>query len=205
MAAGEFAQHDYDWLPVNGCDVVDIGAAIGDTGIIFSLRGAKKVVGYELNKHYFEIAQKNILLNNVQDKFSINYCGIASKKISEADEILGALISDKHRSNIGDADFKTFNQITFEMGDSNDLVLKIDVDGYEYEIMRSANKKMINAYKCIVMEYHYGTQDLVEILEDAGFEVKIVPVTKVTINHHPEGFKSMDIGMIYARKIRSVN
>ena len=41
MAAGEFIQHDYDWLPVEGCDVVDIGAAYGDTAIIFCLRGAK--------------------------------------------------------------------------------------------------------------------------------------------------------------------
>ena len=30
MSAGEFAQHDYDWLPVDGCDVVDIGAAYGN-------------------------------------------------------------------------------------------------------------------------------------------------------------------------------
>jgi len=205
MSAGEFAQHDYDWLPVDGCDVVDIGAAYGDTAIIFCLRGAKKVVGYELNKQHFDMAIKNISLNNVRDKVSINYCGVASKKITEADEILGALISDECRSSVGEADFKTFDEITIGMGISNALVLKIDVDGYEYEILRSANKKQINAYEYIAMEYHFGTQDLTSILEDSGFEVKVVPVTKVMINHHPVGFKDMDIGMIYARKIRSVN
>jgi len=80
MAAGEFAAHDYDWLPVEGADVVDIGAAVGDTAVIFSLRGAKKIIGYELNKRFFEIAKINIALNKIEDKVNLNYCGIASKK-----------------------------------------------------------------------------------------------------------------------------
>ena len=67
MAAGEFAQRDYDGLPVEGYTVVDIGAAVGDTAIIFALRGAKKVVGYELNKRYFEMAMRNIKLNNLEN------------------------------------------------------------------------------------------------------------------------------------------
>lgn len=205
MAAGEFVQHDYDWLPVDGYDVVDIGAAYGDTAIIFCLRGAKKVVGFELNKRHFDMAMKNIALNNIQNKVTINYCGVAAKKISETDEILGALISDEQRSNVGEADFKTFDEITIDMGISNALVLKIDVDGYEYEILRSADKRKINSYKYIAIEYHFGVQDLVSILEDSGFEVKVVPVTTVMIDHHPVGYKSMDIGMIYARKIKSIN
>jgi len=65
MAAGEFANNDYDRLPVEGREVVDIGAAIGDTATIFVLRKAKKVIGYELNKRYFDIAQRNIELNQL--------------------------------------------------------------------------------------------------------------------------------------------
>lgn len=184
---------------------MDIGAAYGDTAIIFCLRGAKKVVGYELNRCHYDMAIKNITLNNMQDKVIINYCGVASKKISETDEILGSVISDKHRSIVGEADFKTFDEITSEIDISNTLVLKIDVDGYEYEILRSANKRQTNAYNYIAIEYHFGTQDLVLMLESSGFEVKVVPVTKVMINNHPAGFKNMDIGMIYAKKIRSLD
>lgn len=104
---------------------MDIGVAYGDTAIIFCLRGAKKVVGYELNRCHYDMAIKNITLNNMQDKVIINYCGVASKKISETDEILGAVISDKHRSSVGEADFKTFDEITSEMDISNTLVLKL--------------------------------------------------------------------------------
>ena len=76
MAAGEFCQHDYDKLPVDGCDVVDIGAAVGNTAIIFAIRGARKVVSYELNRRYYDIAKKNIALNKFKDKVTLNYCGI---------------------------------------------------------------------------------------------------------------------------------
>lgn len=205
MIAGEFAHHDYDWLPVEGNEVVDIDAAYGDTAIMFVLRGANNVVGYELNKHSFEIAKENIALNNLESKVTLNYCGIASKKISKTDDILGALISNKDRAYVEEADFKTFNEVVALAQKSNDIVLKIDVDGYEYEIFRSAAKKSINQFKFIAMEYHFGTQDLVSIFEDSGCEVTVKPVTNVLVEYHPAAFKNMKIGMIYAKRIRSLN
>jgi FkbM family methyltransferase len=205
MIAGEFIQHDYDWLPVDGHHVIDIGAAYGDTAIIFCRRGAKKVMGYELNKRHFEIAKKNIALNNIEDKVELHYCGVASKKICNSDEILGAIIHDEDRHIVGDADFKTFDEIVALQQKSYGMVLKIDVDGYEYEILRSANNKSINQFKFIAMEYHFGVQDLVPILENSGFEVTVKPVTNVSIDYHPVAFQHMEIGMIYAKRIRILN
>lgn len=205
MAAGEFAAHDYDLLPVEGADVIDIGAAVGDTAVIFSLRGAKNVIGYELNKRFFEIAKINISLNKIEDKVSLNYCGIAAKKISKNDEILGALISGEDRNFVEEADFKTFDEITIAQNKSENLVLKIDVDGYEYEILRSASKNLINKYKYIAMEYHFGKQDLISILEESGFEVTTKHITNVMIDYHPSTYKSMEIGLIYAKRIKNLN
>ena len=200
MHAGEFAQHDYDWLPVQNYDVVDIGAAVGDTAIIFALRGAKKIVGYELNKRYLEIAQKNIELNHLEDKVILNYCGIASKKISRDDIILGAIIPAEDCLHVDEANFKTFDEIVTQ-NKFDDVVLKMDVDGYEYEILRSADKKSLNRFSFIIMEYHFGTQDIVNILEAAGFKVTVIPVINVSINYHPEEYRNMEIGMIQAQRI----
>lgn len=204
MAAGEFAQRDYDKLPVEGCDVVDIGAAVGDTAIIFVIRGAKKVLGYELNRRYYDIAKQNIELNKFEDKVTLNYCGIASKKINKTDEILGALIPDEDRLYVEEASFKTLDEVVAALDKSSNAVLKMDVDGYEYEILRSTDKKSLNSFGFIAMEYHFGTQDIVSILEDAGFEVTVVPVINVSVNYHPAAFRNMEIGMIYASRIKKL-
>lgn len=50
MSAGIFKSGEYDVVPVAGKVVVDIGAAIGDTAVYFSMKGASRVYGYELNK-----------------------------------------------------------------------------------------------------------------------------------------------------------
>lgn len=205
MIAGEFVQHDYDWLPVEGYDVIDIGAAYGDTAIIFCMRGAKRVVGYELNKRHYEMAKKNITINHLEDKVELNYCGVSSRKITNSDEILGAIIHGEDRSFIGEADFKTFDELVSLENNSDGIVLKIDVDGYEYEILRSANNKSINQFKFIAMEYHFGVQDLASILENSGFEVTVKPVTNISIDYHPVAFQKMEIGMIYAKRIRTLN
>lgn len=205
MAAGEFAGHDYDWLPLEGAEVLDIGAAVGDTAIIFCLRGAKKVVGYELNKRFFDIANTNIALNNVEDKVTLNYCGVAAKKINKTDEILGALIPDSDRLFVENADFKTFDEIALLGNNNNPKILKIDVDGYEYEIIGSASRKTLNYFDYIAIEYHFGPQELVGTLENSGFEVEVNHVTNVVVDYHPSAFKNMEIGMIYAKKIKSLN
>ena len=95
MAAGIFKSGEYDVLPVADKVVVDIGAAIGDTAVYFALKGASRVYGYELNKRYFDLAQRNIDLNNFRDRIEIEYCGVASRKISSSDVILGAVFQNR--------------------------------------------------------------------------------------------------------------
>jgi len=127
------------------------------------------------------------------------------EKISKNDEILGALISGEDRVFVEEADFKTFDDITIAQNKSENLVLKIDVDGYEYEIIRSASKNLLNKYKYIAMEYHFGTQDLISILEDSGFEVTVKHITNVMVDYHPSTYKNMEIGLIYAKRIKKLN
>lgn len=125
-------------------------------------------------------------------------------KISQSDEILGALISEKDRVHVDGADFCTLNDVVERNNLSQDAVLKIDVDGYEYEILRSAERKSLNRFSHIAMEYHFGIQDIVSILESAGFETEIKPVNCVSISYHPESFRNMEIGMIYAERVREL-
>lgn len=199
MAAGIFKNGEYDMVPVKGKVVVDIGAALGDTAVYFSLNGAKKIYGYELNKRYFELAQRNIDLNNFRDRIEIEYCGVAGKKINSSDVILGACVPEQDRQEVDGAAFKTLDMIVREK-EIKDAVLKLDVDGFEYEILRSVCNESLRHFDLIFIEYHFGIQDLEAKLVDAGFVIEKTKIASVVIDRHPEPYRKMDIGYILAKR-----
>ena len=199
MAAGIFKSGEYDMVPVKDRVVIDIGAAIGDTAVYFSIKGAKRVYGYELNKRYFDLAQRNIDLNDFRDKIEIEYCGVASKKICSSDVILGACVPEQDRPGVDGAGFKTLDEIGQER-EVRDAVLKLDVDGYEYEIIRFASKEALCRFSLIFIEYHFGIQDLEDKLVNAGFVVEKNKIANVVIDRHPVEYRNMDIGYILARQ-----
>lgn len=200
MSAGIFGNKEYSSVPVEGKIVVDIGAALGDTAIYFCLKGAKKVYAYELNERHFNIARKNIELNDLNQKVNLEYCGVASKKITSTEKILGALMPIEDVPCVEDADFKTLDQIVME-NNINDAVLKVDVDGFEYEIIGSTSKETLRRFEYIFMEYHFGVQRLGDILSCAGFAVTNTPINKIHIEYHPAGYKEMDVGFLTAKRI----
>lgn len=187
-------------MPVAGKVVVDIGAALGDTAIYFAMRGAKRVHGYELNKRCFDVAQKNIDLNGLRNVVDIEYCGIAAKKITSDTRVLGAIMPNDDAVQVGGAGFKTLDSIAVE-NNLSDAVLKIDVDGFEYEIMDSVTRDTLRRFELIFMEYHFGIQKLEQTLSDAGFQVFITEGAKVRIDEHPIEFKDMDIGFLMAKRL----
>lgn len=62
---GVFIDQDWAWLPVAGRTVVDVGASVGDSATYFALRGAKKVLAYELNPPVLELLRQNVALNGL--------------------------------------------------------------------------------------------------------------------------------------------
>jgi hypothetical protein len=58
-----FFHHDYDMLPVEGRTVVDLGASIGDTPLYFSLRGARRVIAYEMDPVRYATFAANVERN----------------------------------------------------------------------------------------------------------------------------------------------
>ena len=191
-----FSNGEYDLIPKSSREVLDIGAAHGDTAIFFSQRGASKVYGYELQGENCTLAKKNIKLNNLQNIISIFHCGVAANKINSSDNILGAILEPNERDNIAE-DFKTLDEIV-NIHKMKNGILKIDVDGFEYEILRSTSAKTLMKFDFIFLEYHFGVQDLSTLLISSGFSVKSEEVAKIDAHWHPEEFRSMDVGYIFA-------
>ena len=68
----------YDDLDVSGRVVVDIGAGVGDTAILFLLRGASRVIGLEPYPKLFDLARINIRINGFEDRVELLNAALAT-------------------------------------------------------------------------------------------------------------------------------
>ena len=186
-----FLDESYSSLPVSGRIVVDIGANIGDSAIYFAIRGAKKVIAIEPFPANFEIAKRNISLNNLEEKIELILGGISKedKKISIDDKYIGTGAGNtniKHGSSISNE--KEGTQInTFTLHDLvdskkiDDAVLKVDCEGCEYDLVLGSDKSDLRKFSNIILEFHKGHEDLMKCLEKSGFGLKAdVSAKKVT-------------------------
>lgn len=200
--AGIFRMKEYDSISdINGNDVVDIGAAIGDTAVYFALRGAKKVYGYEINERYYNLAQKNIELNDLKNIISVELCGISAtdKPLDSALPMLGAVVPERDRNATNGIKMKTLDEVA-RLHDIDGGILKIDTEGFEYEILNGAAPETLKLFSQIFLEYHYGVQNLPEKLESAGFTVEARKASEIRVETNPDGYKNMDVGYILAKR-----
>jgi FkbM family methyltransferase len=191
-----FLDNEYGTLPVKGRIVIDIGANIGDTPIYFALRGADKVIGLEPFPKNYEIAKKNIELNNLSNRIILLLAGCAATQgyITIDPDYLSSITSAL-------VDFKkgvrvpllTLDNILKEYNaSSKDIILKMDCEGCEYEIILSANEDTLQKFYYIQIEYHSGYIQIKEKLQKSGFEVSF---TRPMWN-----YRKQHIGYIYAKR-----
>jgi len=68
----------YDDIDVTGRTVVDVGAGVGDTAILFVLRGARRVIALEPYPSLYRKALVNIRVNGVEDRIILVNAGLGS-------------------------------------------------------------------------------------------------------------------------------
>jgi len=154
---------------------IDIGAYIGTHSIVFSkIFNADRVIAFEPQKNIYEILLENLELNNIDNVFSYNV-GLGNHKfngISYIDEIrknlenFGATRIDEDKS--GNIPINILDDYNFK----DVHLIKIDVEGYEREVLEGAKLTIDNNdVKCIITECHnkndYDKQ--LSLLKDYGF------------------------------------
>jgi FkbM family methyltransferase len=175
--SGVFFDKIYDFLPVHGKTVIDIGANIGDSCIYFALRRARKVIAIEPFPRSYKVAKKNIYVNGFASKVVLQLAGCNA----EAGEIT---VDPFYRSNGGSrlVDFKegikipllTLQEILIQNNVSRgEAVLKMDCEGCEYDTILSCTDDTLGFFTHIQLEYHHGYKNLKEKLENCGFHVSV--------------------------------
>lgn len=203
ILAGIFGMKEYktSFSDVKGKIIVDIGAAIGDTAVYFGMKGAKKIYGYEIIKECFDISQKNIELNNLKEICHMELCGIGKNdSIELTHPAITSFMSSENIKTFKGVKTKRISDIVREH-DIKDAILKIDTDGFEYEILEITDNKTLRHFERIVIEYHYGIKNLEVKLQEAGFSTLATDPHKVYVDYHPEGLQNMEVGYIIAEKI----
>lgn len=166
----------------DGFVVIDGGANIGS----FSIYAAKsaqdvKVLSYEPVRENFEALLENIRINKLSNIEAFNHAlsgKIATKKIFLAESRIGDHSFSRKTNKCVEVECLGIKD-TFER---NKIVkcnlLKLDVEGAEYEILFNTPREFLNRIQLICLEFHddltnkYSHQDLIEFLCRHGFNVK---------------------------------
>jgi FkbM family methyltransferase len=184
-----FVNEDYSWLPVKDQIVIDVGAGVGDTALLFALWGAKKVYAYEPFPSRFESAVKNIVLNNYQDVIELHNSGIGIRSQVLVDSDFNPTNSSSLSNHISKEngfklDILDLNTIV-KFANSNNIIMKMDCEGCEYSALLDVSCDILKNFSHIQLEYHYGYKDIEKKLKNCGF---LVSHTK------PKLMKDRDIG-----------
>jgi len=191
-------------LSIKDKKVVDIGAAFGDTAIYFLLHGAKNVVGIEAFPGYYRIAEKNIEVNGYADRCKILLCAVGGEQ--------GSVVIDDTASDMYGAgmhcpisgvsvDVITLENIVMDY-DVKDALLKLDTEGFEYEILLNSSIETIRNFSQMLIEYHYGYEEIEEFLTKCGYSFYHTGPTHVYVPFlNDEEKRNMMTGHIVAERI----
>jgi FkbM family methyltransferase len=182
---------------VEGSVVIDIGANLG----MFSLRcwelGAREIIAVEANPHVYQG-----LLLNIMGYKNIKSMHRAALAIDHQQVlIVNEHVGSKINSHMGDPVESISLQTLVADIDDNNMILKMDCEGSEFDIVLNSSNQLLRRFKSIHMELHancnenpqYHDPELVRTkLTSAGFvQVWKNPIALFNAQHEIVGY--MDI------------
>jgi FkbM family methyltransferase len=173
-----YVDNIYQRLPVQNKTVVDIGGNIGDSAIYFALIGASKIICVEPFPKNYELAQKNIKLNNYSNIITAILAGCSHNRrtINIDPSYNSGILGTLKNFDVGiKVPLLTLEDILndYHLQSDGSIILKMDCEGCEYETLLSADDTTLQKFSHMMIEYHYGYKNLKEKLEMVGFKVSV--------------------------------
>jgi FkbM family methyltransferase len=166
----------------DGWTIIDIGAGLGDFTAYAAQRSPNgRVLAYEPFPESFALLQQNVSLNRLRNVEAKPYA-IAERPGSLALNIgLGEAVqhsTTQSGANAIEVQAITLQQVFDEHGLDRCDLLKMDIEGGEYAILRSVDAKLLKHVQRIALEYHDNTpagqhDELVRLLQSSGFHVQM--------------------------------
>ncbi len=134
--------------------IVDGGAFIGDLSVHWSSRWKDvSIVAFEPNSVNFELASQNSIPYGTRIKLLRGGLWCESTTLAISGEEMGARVSKR----IGGADLVrawSIPEILAEMGWQKISILKLDVEGAEFEILGDSCGQWIQCVDVLIIEFH---------------------------------------------------
>ena len=163
----------------DGNVILDIGANIGNHTVFFSkICNAERVYAFEPISETYSTLCRNLALNHIEDTVVVynvalgNTSGKAKIKCFDPYNIGAAQVEEAHDGSIS---MKRLDDYKFERID----FIKIDVEGFEYDLLKGAKNTLSKFSPVIYIEIFEGNFSKVDkLLRSYGY----------TANAHPIGY-----------------
>jgi len=144
---------------------IDIGANVGHWSRDFTKK-FKRVIAFEPQSIFIECYKKNIDMTKVE----LHQLGLSNQEELTSMDPVGQVMFQSTNNNIKCV---TLDSMGFDFPID---YIKIDVDGYEYNVLRGARETLTNQKKCVInielkrknLKENYGPT--IDLLNDYGFE-----------------------------------
>lgn len=192
----QFVKHQYGKLDIEGRDVVDIGANVGDTAMYFALNGARHVYALEPFPSCFETAKKNIELNKLGDKITLLNAAYGKPgKMTITTEKDVYVSAEAREFSTGKTIKKLELKELIDEYSLRDFAVKMDCEGAEYHLVDESDDTLADINE-IIMEYHRGYLDVKRRLS----KFFVVSHTKPTRDRRILLDEVLYAGFLYARR-----
>lgn len=167
--------------------VVDIGGQAG----YFTCYAAGKTIGtvysFEPSSDNFELLTRNVEENRLEnvEKYNKAVAGETGERELGLSYKTGAHGLNRESGEVEKVETISFDDL-IELTGYVDF-MKVDCEGAEHEILENASQESLGKVKKIAMEVHGDQENIVELLEEAGFRVDYERDTE-------------SLGFIWARK-----
>jgi FkbM family methyltransferase len=136
---------------------IDVGANVGIYTLLASgVKGASSVA-FEPVADTFDSLERNIVLNGITDKVKAWHMGVGSKKdtlhFTKGYDTVNHVVFDQRADTIEVLVDQLDKRVDLEENDSESALMKIDVEGFEMEVLKGGGRLLNNRkLKAVIME-----------------------------------------------------
>lgn len=181
---GDYQHHFFHEIGPDSL-ILDIGAQAGSFSTYAAFRTGARVISFEPSAGNYQSLLKNIEINALQDKikpFNCAVCDKPGKRVLALDssDNKGSFSFYSEAEQGETVECITLQDVAKHLGDNEKIdLLKIDIEGGEYDLITPNNEAFFDNVRHIAMEYHCHAHlhlngrlpRLIKQLESFGFTV----------------------------------
>lgn len=172
--------------------VLDVGSNFGQLSVLLSkYKNNVEVYSFEASKYIFEILKKNVQINNANVKLFHNLVGNETKQelfikklnISKFNTYGSNMIEKTEIRNENSLNIEKINSIKIDdiFFDKKISFMKIDVQGYDLEVLKGSKNTIIKQQMPIIFEYeedfakdfNYTFKNFENFIDEINYKISI--------------------------------